>query len=110
MSKSRRGLDLLLPWGGFLLGAIGLGIAHQVGSDSVFDDCASSPAVPLIFCLIGVALIGAGAFGSWLVWNRDGEPPERRLIATVSLMAAGLFAFAALMPMVAALILPPCSA
>jgi hypothetical protein len=110
MSKSRQTFELFRPWGGFLLGAVGLALAHQVGSDSVFDDCAKSPAVPLIFCLVGLGLIGAGAFGSWAVWRREGEGPARRLIAIVCMMAAAVFAFAALMPVLAALVIPACAA
>ena len=60
MNRSRNIVEKLLPWAGFLLGATGLAIAHQVGSDSIFDDCTKSPAVPLIFCLLGLGLMFGG--------------------------------------------------
>lgn len=99
------------PWAGIALGALGLGLAHQLGSDNVFNDCRSaSPAVVLIACLAGLVIIAAGAAISWKVWRRHDEGPARKLIASVSLMIAGLFAFALLLPMIASLVLPACHA
>jgi hypothetical protein len=109
MSRTRPILHKLLPWAGLLLGILGAGLAHQIGSDNVFNDCATaSPTVVLVAGLLGLGLIGLGAFGSWTVFSRKDEGQSRSLVATVSLMTAALLAFATLMPMIASLIIPPC--
>lgn len=99
------------PWAGFLLGGLGLILHHQVGNYSNFDDCVSAGAnLILPSGLLALLLAGAGAFLSWRLWRR-GEHHEtgtRRFIALVSTMAAGLFAFAILLTMVAALTIPRC--
>jgi hypothetical protein len=58
--------------------------------------------------VLGLALVAAGAFASWRVFGAESEAPARRLIATVSLMAAALFALAIILPFIAALVIPPC--
>jgi hypothetical protein len=101
--------DRFMPWGGLALGTLGAGLAHQLGADSTFQNCdIGSPWVVIVGTIVGLALIAAGAFASWRVFGADGEPPARRLIATVSLMAAALFALAILLPFIAALVIPPC--
>jgi len=99
------------PWAGFLLGALGLILTHQVGSDSNHDYCLGSGA-PLIIVVasIGLALAGSGAFLSWKLWQRGEhhETATRRFIALVSMMAAAVFAFAITLPMIAALMIPRC--
>lgn len=111
MSRARSILHKLLPWGGIVGGILGAALAHQIGSDSVFNDCATaSPTVVLLAGLLGLALIGLGAFGSWTVYSRKDGGESRSLVATVSLMTAALLAFAILMPMIAALMIPPCHA
>ena len=101
--------DMLMPWAGLALGTLGAGIAHQLGADSTFQDCrVGSPWMVIVAVIVGLVLIGVGAAGSWRVFRADGEPPARRTIAGVSLMADGLFALAVVLPLFAALIIPPC--
>ena len=110
-SRASRAREALLPWGGLIGGTLGAGLAHQIGSESVFNDCqAASPVPVLIVGVLGLLLIAGGALGSWKVWGHKDEEPSRRLIASVSLMTAGLLAFATLLPMIAALIIPSCLA
>jgi hypothetical protein len=107
--KADRIRDRFMPWGGLALGTLGGGLAHQIGAATTFQDCTvGSPLVVLLGIFIGLALIGLGAFASWRVFSAKGEAPPRRLIATVSLMAAVIFALAVILPAIAALVIPRC--
>lgn len=98
-----------MPWGGLALGTVGYFLAHQIGSDATFQDCrVGSPWVVIVGTLVGLALIGAGAFASWPIYRDSGEGPARRLVAVISLMACVLFAIGVVLPLVAALVIPPC--
>jgi hypothetical protein len=99
----------LMPWAGLGLGTLGAGTAHQLGAFSSFQDCRfSSPLMVIIATIVGLALITAGAIGSWRVWSADGETPSRRMVAIVSLMACAIFAMAVVLPLIAALLIPRC--
>jgi len=101
--------DRFMPWGGLALGTLGAGIAHQLGSDATFQDCAAgSPWIVVVAALVGLALIAAGALASWRVFAARDEAPARRMIAAVSLMAAALFALAVVLPFISALVIPRC--
>ena len=107
--RTERIRDRFMPWAGLALGTLGAGFAHQLGADSTFQDCrAGSPLIVIIGTIAGLALVALGALGSWRVYAGDGEPPARRLVAIVSLMACGLFAIAILLPFIAALVIPGC--
>jgi cytochrome bd-type quinol oxidase subunit 2 len=101
--------DLLMPWAGLMIGLVALAIAHQYGSDRVFDDClATSPAPLLIVSVVAIAATIGGAFLSWRVFDSDAEAPARKVAAAVSMGTAALFVLAMLLPMIAALLIPPC--
>ena len=101
--------DRFMPWAGLALGTTGYFLAHQIGSDSTFQDCrVGSPWIVILGTLIGVAVVGLGAFGSWGVYAADSETPARRLLAIVGLLACGLYTLGILLPFVAALIIPTC--
>jgi hypothetical protein len=107
--KTERIRDRFMPWAGLALGTLGAGFAHQLGSDATFQDCrVASPLVVIIATLVGLALVGLGAIGSWRVYGGDGETPARRMIAVVSLMACGVFAMAVILPFIASLVIPRC--
>jgi hypothetical protein len=107
--NSERIRDRFLPWAGIALGTLGAGLAHQIGSDSTFQDCHySSPGIIILGTLIGLALVALGALGSWRVYAADGETPARRMISFVSLMACALFALAIVLPFIASLVIPRC--
>ena len=107
--KVERARDRFMPWGGLALGTLGFFVAHQLGSDATFQDCrVGSPWIVIVGTIVGLAIIGAGALASLPVFRADAEPPARRLVATVSLMAAALFALGVILPFFAAVIIPGC--
>lgn len=101
--------DGFMPWAGLALGTAGFFIAHQLGSDATFQDCrVGSPWIVFAATLIGLAVVGAGAAGSWRIYAARAESPARRLVATVSLIACALFALGIVLPSIAALVIPGC--
>jgi hypothetical protein len=107
--KTERIRDGFMPWAGLALGTAGYFIAHQVGSDATFQDCrVGSPLIVLVGTLLGLAIIGVGALGSWRVYVAANEPPARRLVAAVGLLACALYAIGVVLPLIAALLIPRC--
>jgi hypothetical protein len=97
-----------MPWAGLALGTPGFFLAQQLGASATFGNCRAGSPVVILGAVVGLALIGAAALGSWRVLGAARQAPARRTIAAVSLMSAALFALAVLLPLVAALILPRC--
>ena len=107
--KKERIRDRFMPWAGLAFGTLGGGLAHQIGSDSTFQDCHfSSPLIVILAAVLGLILVALGALGSWRVYGADGEGPARRMIAIVSMMACGIFALAIILPFIASLVIPRC--
>ena len=107
--NTERMRDRFMPWAGIALGTLGAGLAHQLGSDSTFQDCrVGSPLIVIIATIVGLALIALGALGSWRVYIGDGETPARRMLSVVSLMASGIFAMAVILPFIASMVIPGC--
>ena len=107
--KAERMRDRFMPWAGLALGTTGFFITHQLGSDSVFQDCKfSSPGIVIVAALIGLALVALGALGSWRVYGAEGEGPARRMVAVVSVLSCAFFALAIILPFIASLVIPPC--
>ena len=107
--RTQRIRDGFMPWAGLTLGTAGFFLAHQLGSNAVFQDCRiGSPWIVVIGTIIGLALIVVGAIGSWRVYAVPHETIARRVIAAVSLMSAALLALAIILPFVAALVIPRC--
>ncbi len=101
--------DGFLPWAGLAFGTVGFFVAHQLGSNSIFQDCrVGSPWMVVVAVLVGLALIGLGALGSWRVYGAKAEAPARKLIATVGLLACALYVMAIILPLIAALVIPSC--
>ena len=100
--------DRFMPWSGIALGTLGEAVAHQLGSDAVFQDCRVSPLIVIVGTIVGLALVALGALGSWRVYDGDGETPARRMLAIVSLMACAVFAMAIVLPLIASLVIPRC--
>jgi hypothetical protein len=101
--------DGFMPWSGLALGTTGFFLAHQLGSDSTFQDCrVGSPLIVILAIIIGLAIIGLGALGSWRVYAAQAEAPARRLVAAVGLLACTLFAIGVILPFIAALVIPRC--
>ena len=107
--KTKSIRDGFMPWAGLALGTTGYFLAHQIGSDATFQDCrVGSPWIVIVGTIIGLAVVGLGAFGSRGVYSADNEAPTRRLVAVVGLMACALYALGIILPFVAALIIPRC--
>jgi hypothetical protein len=107
MNKPRR-LEHLLPWLGILAAASGWALSHQLGSNTVFDDCRAGLGLVLLACLAGLLIVAAGAYVSFDIWRRSDETAGRRFIGIVGTLLAGLAAFAIVLQAVSALILPRC--
>jgi hypothetical protein len=98
-----------MPWAGLALGTIGFFVQHQVGGDSVFQNCRTgSPWIALAAAVAALAIIGTGAFGSWGVFTAQAETPARRVVATVSLMACALYVIGTILSVIAVIIIPGC--
>ena len=107
--KTERIRDRFMPWAGLALGTAGYFLAHQIGSDSTFQDCrVGSPLIVLLGTILGLLVIGAGALGSWRIFGADAETPARKLVAIVGLMACALFALGVILPLIASLVIPRC--
>jgi hypothetical protein len=101
--------DGFMPWAGLALGTAGFFLAHQIGSDSTFQDCRiGSPWIVIIGALFGLVFIAVGAIGSWRIYAVHGEAPARRLVAAVGLLACALYAIGVILPFIAALVIPRC--
>ena len=107
--KTKSIRDGFMPWAGLALGTTGYFLSHQIGSDSTFQDCTvGSPWIVVLGTVIALAVIGAGAFGSWGIYAAREETPARRLVAVVGLMACALYTLGVLLPFIASLVIPPC--
>jgi len=101
--------DGFMPWAGLALGTLGYFVQHQLGSDASFQDCrVASPWIVILATIVGLLIIGAGALGSRRIFASRNEPPARRLVAAVGLMACGLYAIGTILPFIAALVIPRC--
>ena len=101
--------DGFMPWAGRALGTLGYFLAHQIGSDSTFQNCkVGSPWIVILGTLVGLANIAVGALGSWRIYGARNEAPARRLVAVVGLLACLLYAIGVILPFIAALLIPGC--
>ena len=109
MKTAERIRDGFMPWAGLALGTLGYFVQHQLGSDATFQDCrVGSPWIVILGTVLGLLIIGAGALGSWRVFASHSEPPARRLVAAVGLMACALYGIGTILPFIAALVIPRC--
>jgi hypothetical protein len=108
MKRARSLSEAFMPWAGLVVGVLAVGFVHQFGSEGTFDKCGMIAPVPLL----AVALIGlaACAFAGLVSWKalRGSEDLTRRVVAVISVGCAAVFSLAILLPIVAALVLPPC--
>ena len=107
--RTERIRDGFMPWSGLALGTTGYFLAHQLGGDSTFQDCRfGSPLMVAIAMVVGLAVIGIGALGSWRVYAGEGEGPARRLVSIVSLLSCALYAMGVVLPFIASMVIPRC--
>lgn len=110
MRAPRSTLAHLAPWLGLVAAIIGWGVSHQVGSDSIFDDCSTGDGLfMLLVCAPALILTVVGGIFSFAV-SSSGESEGRRFVGLVSGMVAALAGFAIVLQIAAGLILPGCAA
>jgi hypothetical protein len=108
--SARRPLEHLQPWLGLAAAALGWGVAHQVGSASIFDNCnRAQPGFVLIVCGLGLAVATAGALFSLDIWRRQDETPGRRFLGLIGTLLAALTCFAIILQAISSLVIPPCA-
>lgn len=101
--------DGFMPWAGLALGTMGFFLSHQIGSDSVFQDCHfSSPAMVVVGAVLGLITIALGVAGAWRVYGNDSESPARKLVAIVGLMACALYTLGIALQLLGSLMIPQC--
>lgn len=108
----RSTLEHMAPWLGILAAGVGWGLAHQVASNAVFDDCRVGDGwfVALV-CLAGLIITLAGGYYSYDVWRQgDKESEGRRFLGLLGAFLAALAAFAILLPALSWVLLPRCVA
>jgi hypothetical protein len=108
MKRTKALVQAFMPWAGLTVGIFAVVLVHQFGSDGTFNACATvSPGPLLVVAAAGLVACVAAGLGSWRSTHRS-TSVARRVIGIVSIGCAVLFAFAILLPMIAALVLPPC--
>jgi hypothetical protein len=108
----RRLIEHLAPWLGLVAAGLGWGLAHQVASNSVFDDCRVGEGwFVLLVCLVGLLITAGGAWYSYDVWRQGEKETEgRRFLGLLGTFLAALAAFAIILQAASSLILPRCIA
>ena len=108
MGVKRPDLAELMPWAGLIAGMLAAGGQHQLIADGLHFDCGFADHGVLVGVL-GLLLIAVGAWLSWRAVQAHRDPgSSRRLVAQVSLMAAGLFALMIVWQTMGTLMLPRC--
>jgi hypothetical protein len=98
------------PLIGIFLTIGGWALSHQIGSNSVFDDCTSRGGGFVIFVSI-LGLIMAAAGGLYCVHGwRVSERSGRSFLALTGMLLALMTSFAVLLQLAAGMILPSCAA
>ena len=86
----------LLPWSGTIAGVLGWSLSHQIGSNSVFDDCtARGGGFVLAVGIVALLFTIAGGVVSLAVWRGmliTASPKWASNAASTRAVAAGSFA------------------
>jgi hypothetical protein len=100
-----------LPWSGSIAGALGWSLSHQIGSNSVFDDCtANGGGLVLLVGAAALLLTIVGGVVSLAVWRGGAANQARSFVGLLSALLALLAGFAIVLQSAAGLILPACAA
>jgi len=98
------------PFIGLLLVAGGWALSHQLGSDSVFDDCtARGGGFVVVVSLLGLVITTAGGLYALTAW-RSPEEQGRSFLGLLAALLALVAGFAMVLQLIAGLILPACAA
>lgn len=104
-------LARLRPWIALMVAPAAWALHHQFGSDANYAACdKGQPLAQIAVGALAFLLVLAGSVPTLAVW-RAGDADARqvdRFIATLGLLAAGLFGLTILVQTLAAIILPPC--
>jgi hypothetical protein len=107
--KDSAGWRTFQPWAGLIAAVLAAGIAHQFGSEGMFDDCQRIGPGPLqIVAILCMTCALAGGWFSLPILRAEGEGGARRVIAIISVGMAALAFFSIILPLIASLTLPPC--
>jgi flagellar biosynthesis component FlhA len=107
MSRARAFVEASMPWAGLAVGLVAASFVHQFGSEGTFDHCETlAPGPAIVVAVIGLVVTLAAGLMSWR--SRQSSEGSRRLISTVSAGMALLFAFAIILPVIAASLIPSC--
>lgn len=99
----------LLPFVGILLVIAGWALAHQLGSNAVFDGCASrGGAFVVLVSLGGLAIVALGGALSRGAWRRGAEKTGRSMLGQIGALFALLAGLAIVLQIAAAFIVPSC--
>ncbi|HYD23427.1 MAG TPA: hypothetical protein VEB68_01415 [Croceibacterium sp.] len=96
------------PLIGVVLGGGGWALSHQWGSNSVFDDCASTGGVVVVLTsLLGLAIAAFGALCCYDAFRS--EHSGRRFLGIIGLLLTLIAGFAIVLQIAAGIILAPCA-
>ena len=109
--KARLRESRLSPWAAAIAGALAWTVHQQLLGDLLHFDCHRGGAWTGLGVGLGcVLLIAAGVAATLASRHADGwGGATRRFVASISLMAAGLFLLAVLLGIVAGFVLPGCA-
>jgi len=111
MTRWSRLKVLWWPWAGLVGAFAGWSLTHQIGSNSAFDKCHATAALPMLLLgLLGLGVIAGGGYASFSLSRREHESGTRRFIALVCTMMACVFGMALLWQTISSLIIPRCYA
>ena len=107
MTRPRAFAEAFMPWAGLVIGLIAAAFVHQFGSEGTFDHCETlAPGPAVVVAIVGLVVTLAAGVLSWR--GRRSADNTRRVISTISTGMALLFAFAIILPVIAAALIPSC--
>jgi len=86
---------------------LGWSLSHQVGSDSIFDDCSRGGPLVIVVSLIGLLVTAGGGFYCLAAWR--GSEHGRSFLGALGVLLALIAGFAIVLEIAAGIILPSCA-
>jgi hypothetical protein len=98
------------PLVGIFLAIGGWALSHQIGSESVLDDCTTrGGGFVILVSILGLIMAAAGGIYCLHSW-RPSERSGRSFLALTGMLLAVMTSFAILLQLAAGMILPSCAA
>jgi len=98
------------PLVGIFLAIGGWALSHQIGSESVLDDCTTrGGGFVILVSILGLIMAAAGGIYCLHSW-RASERSGRSFLALTGMLLAVMTSFAILLQLAAGMILPSCAA